>query len=167
MQGAPKKTSGRSPSWSAPLRATSSGTRISTWRAVCNLLKIQARPASYFVGIALSRERFTSGVGREALKGPKGCGKNKTAEFPRHLLGKGKALMGWRKVERGLRPRDCNHVRGKAGWRQCSQPTAIPLSLLRSFSRRSKTRALSSDGEALGTSPLRVPPIFQSLTGSS
>jgi|HubBroStandDraft_6_1064221.scaffolds.fasta_scaffold40720_3 hypothetical protein len=85
MQGAPKKTSGRSPSWSAPLRATSSGTRISIWRAVCNLIKIQARPAPSFVGIALSRERFTSGVGRQALKGPKGLWKVQMPEFPHRL----------------------------------------------------------------------------------
>ena len=85
MQGAPKKTSGRSPSWSAPLRATSSGSRISTWRALCNLLKIQARPATSFVGIALSRERFTSGVGRQALKGPKVVESAKPAEFPHHV----------------------------------------------------------------------------------
>jgi len=33
---------------------------ISTWHAVCKLLKIQARLMDRFVGIALGRERFTS-----------------------------------------------------------------------------------------------------------
>ena len=42
---------------------------ISTWRASCNPLKIQARPADGFVGIALSRERFTPGVDAKQRRG--------------------------------------------------------------------------------------------------
>jgi hypothetical protein len=60
MQGAPKKTSGRSHPWNAPLRATSSGICISTRRAVRKLLKTQAWDFGGVVGIALRRERFTS-----------------------------------------------------------------------------------------------------------
>jgi hypothetical protein len=35
---------------------------ISIWRAVCNLLKVQARHRAPLVGFALRRERFTSAV---------------------------------------------------------------------------------------------------------
>jgi hypothetical protein len=53
MQGAPKRTSGRSHPWSAPLRATSSVLCISTWFAILKLLKTQGRSFLRFVGIAL------------------------------------------------------------------------------------------------------------------
>ena len=60
MQGAPKRTSGRSHPWSAPLRATSSVLDISTRLAILKLLKMQGRSFLRFVGIALRLERFTS-----------------------------------------------------------------------------------------------------------
>jgi hypothetical protein len=59
MQGAPKRTSGRSHPWSAPLRATSSVSYISTWLAILKLHKMQGRRFVRFVGIALRLERFT------------------------------------------------------------------------------------------------------------
>jgi len=43
MQGAPKRTSGRSHPWSAPLRATSSVLYMCNPRAIRNMLKRQAR----------------------------------------------------------------------------------------------------------------------------
>ena len=59
-KGAPKKTSGRSPSWSAPLRATSSISLKAPGVPFCNSNKIQEHSGDRTVGIALGRERFTS-----------------------------------------------------------------------------------------------------------
>src|SRR6267154_1320718 len=59
-KGAPKKTSGRSPSWSAPLRATSSISLKASRVPFCNSNKIQEHSGDRTVGIALGRERFTS-----------------------------------------------------------------------------------------------------------
>jgi hypothetical protein len=86
MQGAPKKTSGRSYPWNATLRATSSGIGISTWRAVPKPLKIQAGLQMRFVGFALGRERFTSDAKRNATTGPKRCGKGQMAEGLSHSV---------------------------------------------------------------------------------
>ena len=58
-KGAPKKTSGRSPSWSAPLRATSSIYLRASGMPFCKLNKIQEYTGRRVVGIALGRERFT------------------------------------------------------------------------------------------------------------
>src|ERR1700693_6574215 len=74
MQGAPKRTSGRSHPWSAPLRATSSVLCISTWRAVPNLLKMQDRRFVRFVGIALPLERFTIALPKQACPWIERCG---------------------------------------------------------------------------------------------
>ena len=74
MQGAPKKTSGRSPSWNAPLRATSSTLSVSTWCAVSKLHKTQMRHTKEFVVIALMRERFTSGRRSKQRTGRRACG---------------------------------------------------------------------------------------------
>jgi hypothetical protein len=52
---------------------------ISTWRAVRNPLKIQAAWMPGFVGIAQSRERFTS-VRCTQRRGRNACGKEQTAE---------------------------------------------------------------------------------------
>ena len=60
-KGAPKKTSGRSPSWSAPLRATSSGICYANSLPFSNLLKIGRYLRRSPVGNALGRERFTPG----------------------------------------------------------------------------------------------------------
>src|SRR6202021_917438 len=74
MQGAPKRTSGRSHPWSAPLRATSSVLCVSTWRAVPKLLKMQDRRFVRFVGIALPPERFTIALPKQACPWIERCG---------------------------------------------------------------------------------------------
>ena len=83
MQGAPKRTSGRSHPWSAPLRATSSVLYISTWLATLKLLKMQGCSFVRFVGIALRLERFTF-VRGERLDDRKNCENNhaRTAHSP-------------------------------------------------------------------------------------
>jgi hypothetical protein len=61
-KGTPKKTSGRSPSWSAPLRATSSVLLKAPGVPFRNPNKIQGPTGARIVGIALGRERFTSSL---------------------------------------------------------------------------------------------------------
>jgi hypothetical protein len=58
MQGALKRTSGRSRPWSAPLRATSSVLCVSTRHAILKLHKMQGLSDVRFVVIALLVERF-------------------------------------------------------------------------------------------------------------
>jgi hypothetical protein len=60
MQGATKRTSGRSHSWCAPLRATSSGLSKAPGLPFRKLLKTQVVTFARLVGIARPRERFTS-----------------------------------------------------------------------------------------------------------
>src|SRR6202035_739722 len=58
-KGAPKKTSGRSSSWSAPLRATSSDVTNAHRVPFRKSLKTQKVSSDDVVGIALGWERFT------------------------------------------------------------------------------------------------------------
>ena len=61
----------------------------STQRAVSNLQKMQAMTGKGFVGIALRRERFTSGAGGQAWRWPNGCGKEQTGKLCPSLAASG------------------------------------------------------------------------------
>src|ERR1700722_8563746 len=74
-KGAPKKTSGRSSSWSAPLRATSSDFTRAHDVPFCKLLKLGLYGCGGRVGIALEGERFTSLGVYCPLECRTGCGK--------------------------------------------------------------------------------------------
>jgi hypothetical protein len=63
MQWAPKKYLWPKSSLERPVARHFVWLSISIWRAVCKLLKIQVCSIFRFVGIALGRERFTSGSG--------------------------------------------------------------------------------------------------------
>ena len=88
MQGAPKRTSGRSHPWSAPLRATSSVSYISTWCAILKLHKMHGCRIVRFVGIALRLERFTSAgnTGNSARK-------NRSTSAPAQVVSSGNSCI--------------------------------------------------------------------------
>lgn len=58
---------------------------ISIWRAVCKPFKMQAAARTCFVGIALGRERFTSGAGPKQRRGLTVVERAKRVELLRRL----------------------------------------------------------------------------------
>src|ERR1700688_1355034 len=92
-KGAPKKTSGRSSSWSAPLRATSSGSTKAHDVPFCKLFKLGLYGCTGCVGIALEGARFTS-LSVYCPGGCRaGCGKARKNHGPRRTLSITKVLV--------------------------------------------------------------------------